>query len=250
VQPHRHSFRHSSRRAWPRAAAIIALYLTVGLAPHQASAAARLNCFSDICLGDPPSVLNTVTLSDLSRIVRRSGVGQSGAGRSGADVDLKAALPATSADDRKTLAERVDDNGRFLVDQKTMRIFLGIKGVCAPTAPFVALFTSDSGHITSVVFDVIETEGQVRLGVKRIARAFLIKPATPAYIALIADLSAKFGFKVGDEPVHKAADGVSAAYEELDQGFRLALSMPDLKNRNVDIASQTACAPLVRVKID
>ena len=228
--------RHTPRRPWPFAAVLVALCL----APLQGSAAVRLNCFSDICLGDSPSVLTTVTLSDLSRIAARNAAG----------VDLKVALPTASVADRKALAGRVDENGRFLIDQKTLRIFLEIKGVCGPIAPFVALFASDSGHMTSVVFDVIEAEGQVRLGVKRIARAFLVKPATPAYIALVDDLSAKFGFKVGDEAVHKLPDGVSAAYDELGQGFRLSFAMPDLKNRNMDIASQAACAPQIRVKID
>ena len=207
--------------------------------PNPASAAERLQCFSNICPGDPPAILKTVVLSGLSSIAARGGA-----------ADLKAALPDTNDADRKLLAGRMDDDGRFLIDQKTLQAFLGIKGVCAPIAPFLALFTSDSGHLTSVEFDVIKVDGEVRFGVKTIRRAFNTLPNTPAYIALIADLSQKFGYKVGAEAPHTGPDGVSTTYEETERGFRLSVSVPGLANRNLDIASQPACEPKTRIKID
>lgn len=218
------------------AAAVIGFYLM----PHQAVSAERLYCFSDICLGDPPAILKTTTLNDLSRI----------ADHKAPTVDLKTALPETSEADRKVLADQMGEDGRFLLDQKTLRIFLGVKGVCAPIAPFVALFTSDSGHLTSVEFDVIALDGEVRLGVKKIARAFRIKPGTPVYLALIADLSEKFGFKVGGEALLQRPGGIVVAYRESEADFQLSLALPALKNRNLDIASQIACEPKNRVKID
>ncbi|MHB1204276.1 MAG: hypothetical protein ACYCZX_01820 [Rhodospirillaceae bacterium] len=184
--------------------------------------------------------MKTVPLSDLSRIVDHKA----------AAVDLKAALPETGDKDRKVLAAQMGEDGRFLLDQKNLQIFLGIKGVCAPIAPFVALFASDSGHLTSVEFDVIALDGEVRLGVKKIARAFHLKPGTPAYLALIADLSEKFGFKVGGEALLQRPGGVIVAYREGEADFQLSLALPPLKNRNLDIASQTACEPKTRVKID
>ena len=204
-----------------------------------AAAFERLQCFSGICPGDPPAILKTVVINDLSRIAAR-----------GPAADLRAALPGVSDPDRKILAGQVGEDGRFLVDQKTLRIFLGISGVCAPIAPFLALFTSDSGHLTSVEFDVIKVDDVVRLGVKTIRRAFDIKPNTPAYIALMDDLSQRFGFKVGSEALHQGADGIAAAYEDTDRGFRLGFSLPGLKNRGLEIASQPVCEPKNRIKID
>ena len=208
--------------------------------PSPAAAAERLYCFSDICLGDPPSVLNAVEINDLSRI----------ANSRPAALDLKAALPELNDADRKLLAGHVTEDGRFLLDQKTLRIFLRIKGVCASIAPFVAIFTSDSGHSTAVEFDVIDADDHVRLGVKSIARVFRTRPNTPEYVALIADLSQKFGFKIGDEPLHQARDGISTTFEVNAEGFRLAFSMPSLKDRGREIASQRDCEPVNRVKID
>jgi hypothetical protein len=207
---------------------------------YPVNAAERLYCFSDICLGDLPSALNTVTLSNLLPITEKSP----------SAVDLTAALPGISEADRATLAKYVNADGRFLVDQRTLPIFLKVNRVCAPIASFVAIFTSDSGHSTAVEFDVVAVDGHAYFGVKTITRAFRTKPDTPEYLALIADLSEKFGVRIGAGSVSQMPEGITAAYEESAEGFRLSFSMPNLKNRGREIASQQDCIPENRVKID
>jgi len=207
---------------------------------YPALSAERLYCFSDICPGDPPSILNGVTLNELSDLTDRKPPA----------IELKAALPETRDADRKTLAKRIGLDGRFLLDKKTLQIFLGIKQVCAPMAPFVAFFTSESGHLTAVEFDVVKVGDEVRFGVKTIARVFRIKPATPEHLALLADLSQKFGFKIDSQNPHGAPDGLVASFDNGEQSFRLSFALPELASRGIDIAAQPACAPLNRIGID
>lgn len=207
---------------------------------HPAQSAERLYCFSDICLGDPPRVLETIPLRDLSSIAEKRP----------RPVDLKAALPGVGEDDRRLLAKRVGPDGRFLVDAQTLRIFLGVAAVCAPIAPFAAMFTSASGHATAVEFDMFKTGEDAQLGVKTVARVFTVRPGTSEYATLVADLSRKFGFRIDNpSPVHLPGGGL-AMFKYGDQGFQLRFALPEMADRETVLATQRGCVSADRVPID
>ncbi len=211
-----------------------------GFSPTQAWSSERLLCFSDVCLGDGSEILETIKLDDLTSV----------ADNYANTADLRTALPDTSDSDRKTLARRVDRQGRFLIDGQTVEIFRRLKSVCTLIAPFVSTFKSESGHFTAIEFNIVNVDGHTRLRVKKIARAFHVKPGTPEYLALARDLSQKFGYKIDSSAPSVSPDGVVTSFIADEQGFHLSFALPDLKAPETDIAKQQVCEPKNRVKID
>jgi hypothetical protein len=218
---------------------ICATAVVLGL-PAPSVAADRQYCLSDICPGDLPSVLGKVILSDLSSIAE--------GGRH--KLDLRAALPNFGDTDRNLLERRVAADGRHLVDHRTLAAFLSITAVCAPTGGFVALFSSESGHVTAVEFDVVNFDGKVGFGVKSISRVFRVKSGSPAAVALVADLSRKFGFAVDDPALPALADGLTFSLRAADETMTLSISLPALVRPLEQLPAQEACAPKNRVQLD
>ena len=200
----------------------------------------RRYCLSEICPGDPPAVVGKLVLTDLSRIAER--------GRH--KVDLAIALPDISPPDRKILESRKAADGRYLVDHLTIGAFLGIKTVCAPIEPFVALFSSESGHTTAIEFDMVNVGGRIEFAVKSISRKFDIKVGTPAGAALIADLTNKFGFAIDGGGAPQLADGLTVAFRTEPESMTLSIALPALESPVAQIASQMACAPKDRMHVD
>lgn len=208
---------------------------------------ARLYCFSDICPGDPPAALKSIALRDLARVAvskRADAKGQA--------VQLQAALPDLSAVARATLIAYAAADGALLLDAHTLPIVLGAGRVCAPVGPFDALFSSESGHLTSVTFAAVAANGVPRLGVSRVTRAFKVWPGSTTEKTLLADLSAKFKFPVDGAKPHviDAASGLTATYEGTADGFQLSFAVPVLGNDAQAWSAPTGRATHPRIKID
>ena len=210
------------------------------MACEPAQSAERLYCFSDICLGDLPRVLEAIPLRDLSSIAEKRPPA----------MDLKSALPGIGEDARRLLARRVAPDGRFLVDAQTLPIFLGLTAVCAPVAPFAAMFTSASGHATAVEFDMLRAGKDVRFGVKTIARVFTVQPGTTEYAALVIDLSQKFGYRIDNPSPVRLPDGALSTFKNGEHGFQLTFAFPDMPDRGAAVAMLPGCMPTDRVPID
>ncbi len=230
-----------------RTHSLVLACLIATAAPVGATDAAARSpyCFSDICLDDPPRVMAGVTLDSLGRIAERALERSKDYA-----ADLKAALPALSDADRSTLAAYTDSSGGFLIDARSLPIFLGIDKICGPVDPFVAVFRSESGHLTSLQFQAVAVAGEVRLGVTRIARSFNIKPGSVEEKVLIADLSDKFGYRMAEAPEKEISHGVTARFERHAAGLQLSFTRVGLPENAPELREQAGCSARGRVNID
>ena len=171
-----------------------------------------------------------------------------------ADIaQLEAALPDLSPEARATLAAYAAADGALLLDAHTLPILLAAGKVCAAVGPLGALFTSESGHLTSVTFAAVAVYGPPHLGVARITRAFKVTPGSKSETALIADLSAKFKVTIHADAkpqVIDAASGLTITFEGTRDGFQLAFAVPALGNDADAWNAATGCATHPRIKID
>ena len=237
------------RRIWHagRAAAVFVL-AGCALAGSSLGAAAPAKpeplCFSNVCLAGGVNGVAQLTLADLKQI-RAPGRKRP----EGAMATLAAAYPRMSEDDRKMLLNHSDSDGRLLIDASTLPALLRIDQVCVGGQPFVALFTSESGHPTSVTLEAIAIDGTLRLGVTEVARHFRVKLHSPEEGALIADLSQRFGFRVDDAYLAPRPTGAKIEFERQDDGFLLRFSAVAPAIEPLAIAPP-GCPPSGRLKID
>lgn len=204
----------------------------------------RLYCLSDVCPGDPLSALSGITLGSLA------GVAEHPREHARARETLKAAVPGLSDAERDAISAYTDSRGSLLIDARTLPIFLKIARICAPVGPFVALFTSESGHASIVEFGATINGAEVGLGVTSVARFYQVGADSTEERALIADLSRKFGFPVDAAPETQLAGrrpGVSANFTRQENGFRLAFTGAAILGDAVEFAQQPGCQ---RIKID
>jgi hypothetical protein len=204
----------------------------------------RRYCLSDICPGDARDALARITLGSLAGVADRP--------RAPVKRDseaLKAALPELTDTERLILSAYRDSKGSFLLDARTLPVFLKIGRICAPVGPFVALFTSESGHTSIIEFGATRDGTKVRLGVTRIARAFKAPVDSADEIALIADLSRKFGYRVDAAPETQlsGSGGVTAEFTRQQGGFLLAFASAPVTADAAEFAGQAGCD---RIKID
>ena len=220
--------------------------LNAAALPLEAAAAEdRRYCLSEVCPGDPRSVLSSITLTNLARVAERPR-----ARPKEYQEALKAAIPGLSDAERLALSAYMDSNGSLLLDARTLPIFLKIGKICAPVGPFVGLFTSESGHPSVAEFGATMNGSEVRLGVTRVARSYQVTADSVEEKALIADLSRKFGFRIDAAPEKQLEDrgsGVTAQFTRQEKGFLLAFSGPVLRDDAQEFADQTGCD---RIKID
>ncbi|MGE3476771.1 MAG: hypothetical protein AB7H70_13290 [Rhodospirillaceae bacterium] len=221
--------------------------LNAAISPFQVATAAedRLYCLSDVCPGDTRSVLSTLTLSNLGHIAERPRA------RAKEYQDaFKAAIPGLSDAERLALSAYADSRGSLLLDARTLPIFLKIGRICAPVGPFVALFTSESGHVSVIEFGATIQGSEVQLGVTRVARSYQVKAESAEEKALLADLSRRFGFRIDAAPEKHLAGrdrDVTAQFTRQEKGFVLAFSGVALRQDAAEFAAQTGCD---RIKID
>ena len=152
--------------------------------------------------------------------------------------------------ERAELSAYSDARGAFLLDARTLPIFFKISQVCAPVGPFVALFTSESGHASVVEFGPTMNGPDVRLGVTRVARSYRVSRDSVEEKGLIADLSRKFGFRIDAEAEKHFDDGdrrVGAEFVRQETGFILAFTGPNMDEGAQQFADQKGCS---RIKID
>ncbi len=222
---------------------------TLSSADAAAAVDGRRYCFSDICPGDPPGVLSTMILNNLSQVAERPR-----ARSKEYMAAFNSALPGLSNAERMALSAYTDTNDSLLLDARTLPIFRKIKLVCAPVGPFVALFTSESGHPTAVEFGAVMIGGEIRLGVTRVARSFQVKSGSIEEKALVADLSQKFGFRIDQTPEKRLSNLESAAivesFERQETGFRIAFAQPGLRADAVEFSEKAGCGPAARIKIE
>lgn len=221
--------------------------LNATVSPFQVATAAedRLYCLSDVCPGDARSVLFNITLSNLGHVAERPR-----ARPKEYQESFKAAIPGLSDAERLALSAYVDSRGSLLLDARTLPIFLKIGRICAPIGPFVALFTSESGHASVVEFGATLRGSEVQLGVTRVARSYQVKSESAEEKALLADLSRRFGFRIDAAPEKNLAGrghDVTAQFTRQEKGFVLAFSGVTLHEDAAEFAAQTGCD---RIKID
>lgn len=205
----------------------------------------RRYCLSDICPGDARDALAKITLGDLAGVADRPKAPVKRDSEA-----LKAALPELTDTERLILSAYRDSKGSFLLDARTLPVFQKIGRICAPVGPFVALFTSESGHSSIVEFGAARDGMKVRLGVTRIARAFKAPIDSSEEIALLADLSRRFGYRVDAAPETQLSGpdgGVTAEFTRQPGGFLLAFAGAPVTADAAEFAAQAGCA---RIKID
>lgn len=224
---------------------LCALAATIS-SPEAASAATdRFYCLSDVCPGDSHTIVSNLALNSLGRIAERPRA----RAKEYRDA-FKAAIPGLSDTERLVLSAYADSRGSLLLDAKTLPIFLRIERICMPVGPFVALFTSESGHASVVEFGATLQGSAVLLGVTRVARSYEVKAHSAEEAALIADLSRRFGYRIDAAPEQPLANGsteVTAHFTRRENGFLLAFSGVDLAVDAPAFAAQTGCD---RIKID
>lgn len=205
----------------------------------------RLYCLSDVCPGDARSVLSNITPRNLGHVAERPR-----ARPKEYPEAFKAAIPGLSDAERLALSAYADSQGSLLLDTKTLPIFLKINRICAPVGPFIALFTSESGHASVVEFGATVQGSEVQLGVTRVARSYQVKAESAEEKALLADLSRRFGFRIDAAPEKLLAGrgrDVTAQFTRQEKGFVLAFSGVALRQDAAEFAAQTGCD---RIKID
>jgi hypothetical protein len=234
----------------PNKKRLIALAFVAGLnagasLSEAAAAEDRRYCLSDICPGDPRSVLSSITLNNLARVAVRPR-----ARAKEYQEAFKAAIPGLSDAERLALSAYSDTTGTLLLDARTLPIFLKIGHICAPVGPFVGLFASESGHPSVAEFGATINGPDVRLGVTRVARSYQVTAGSSEEKALIADLSRKFGFQIDAAPEKQLGpDGarVTAEFTRQEKGFVLAFTGPAVRGDAQEFAGQAGCD---RIKID
>jgi len=228
------------RRIW-RARRAAAVFVLAGCLPvgnslgAAATAKSEPLCFSNVCLAGGVNDVAQLTLADLKQI-RAPGRKRP----DGAMAVLAGAYPRMSEDDRKALLNHSDSDGRLLIDASTLPALLRIDQVCPGGQPFVALFTSESGHPTSIRLEAVANDDTLRLGVTELARHFRVK---------LADLSQKFGFRVDDAYSAPRPAGAKIEFERQDDGFLLRFSAVTPALAPLAIAPP-GCPPSGRLKID
>lgn len=218
----------------------------VALSPGAAAGLdERRYCLSDICPGDARDALSRITLGDLANVADRPRAPMKRDSEA-----LKAAVPGLSDTERLILSAYRDSRGSFLLDARTLPVFLRIARICAPVDPFIALFTSESGHASLVEFGATIEGADVRLGVTRVARSYQVTAGSSEESALIVDLSRKFGFRIDAAPethLSGGEGGISAQFTRQDKGFLLAFSGSPVRADAKEFAGQAGCD---RIKID
>jgi hypothetical protein len=233
------------RLIWHAARAAVAFALAGALLDGGSTRAAEIPqplCFSGVCLGAEAGAVAQLSLTDLKRVADPDRDR-----RKAAAASLATAFPRLSTDDRNTLLSHSDSGGRVLLDARTLPILLRIDRLCASGPAFVALFVSESGHQTSVRFEVVEHDGKLRLGVTEMARSFRVKAHSSEEGALLADLSLRYGFRIDDVTAGARPGGTSVGFERGDEGFRLSFTAA---SGAVDWSAQPDCQPPNRIKID